>query len=45
MSNKNKSISEEINNLKVPYQDKKQSEGNLNEKIYKKHLITLNLYV
>lgn len=28
MSNKNKSISEEINNLKVPYQDKKQSEGN-----------------
>ena len=28
MANKNKSISEEINNLKVPYQDKKQSEGN-----------------
>lgn len=28
MSNKNKSISEEINNLKVPYQDKKQSGGN-----------------
>lgn len=28
MSNKNKSISEEINNLKVPYQDKKKSEGN-----------------
>lgn len=28
MSNKNKSISEEINNLKVPYQDKEQSEGN-----------------
>lgn len=28
MSNKNKSISEEINNLKVPYQHKKQSEGN-----------------
>ena len=27
MANKNKSISEEINNLKVPYQDKKQSEG------------------
>ena len=28
MSNKDKSISEEINNLKVPYQDKKQSEDN-----------------
>ena len=28
MSNKNKSISEEINNLKAPYQDKKKSEGN-----------------
>lgn len=28
MSNKNKSISEEINNLKVSYQDKKQSGGN-----------------
>ena len=28
MSNKNKSISEEINNLRVPYQDKKQSESN-----------------
>lgn len=28
MADKNKSISEEINNLKVPYQDKKQSEGN-----------------
>lgn len=28
MSNKNKSISEEINNLKVPSQDKKQSGGN-----------------
>ena len=28
MSNKNKSISEEINNLKAPYQDKKRSEGN-----------------
>ena len=28
MANKNKSISEEINNLKVPSQDKKQSEGN-----------------
>lgn len=28
MSNKNKSISEEINNLRTPYQDKKQSEGN-----------------
>ena len=28
MSNKNKAISEEINNLKVPYKDKKQSEGN-----------------
>lgn len=28
MSNKNKSISEEINNLRTPYKDKKQSEGN-----------------
>ncbi|HAB67293.1 MAG TPA: hypothetical protein DCE23_08000, partial [Firmicutes bacterium] len=28
MSNKNKSISEEINNLKAPNQNKKQSEGN-----------------
>lgn len=28
MSKKNKSISEEVNDLKVPYQDKKQSEGN-----------------
>lgn len=28
MSNKNKSISEEINNLKSPYQDQKQSGGN-----------------
>lgn len=28
MSNKNKSISEDLNNLKAPYQDKKQSEGN-----------------
>lgn len=28
MSNKNKSISEEINNLRVPYQDKKKSESN-----------------
>ena len=28
MADKNKSISEEINNLKVPYQDKKKSEGN-----------------